>query len=68
MQQNTKWKRIIWKSISYILVAAVSSAVTFALWGEHNSKLSELENIINRKFIGEADMDSARDAAASAMV
>lgn len=62
------WKRILLISISYVLVAAVASACTLFLWGAKNNKLSELESIIERKFIGEADMTQARDAAASAMV
>lgn len=63
-----QWKRILLISVSYILVAAVASACTLFLWGAKNNKLAELENIIENKFIGDADMEQARDAAAAAMV
>lgn len=51
-----------------MLVAALASAATLALWGEKDTKFTELENILNGQFIGQADMEQARDAAASAMV
>lgn len=63
-----QWKRILLISVSYILVAAVASACTLFLWDAKNNKLAELENIIENKFIGDADMEEARDAAAAAMV
>lgn len=63
-----QWKRILLISASYILVAAAASACTLFLWGAKNNKLTELENIIENKFIGYADMEQARDAAAAAMV
>ena len=63
-----QWKRILLISVSYILVAAVASACTLFLWGAKNNKLAELESIIENKFIGDADMEQARDAAAAAMV
>ena len=63
-----QWKRILLISVSYILVAAVASACTLFLWGVKNNKLAELESIIENKFIGDADMEEARDAAAAAMV
>ncbi len=63
-----KWLKILLRSISYILVAALASAATIALLSRGSTKLLELETIINQRFIGEADMDKARDAAAAAMV
>lgn len=54
--------------ISYVLVAAIASAVTLALWGERYSKIEELKSIIEENFIGQADMKKAEDAAASAMI
>ena len=63
-----QWKRILLISVSYILVAAVASACTLFLWDAKNNKLAELESIIENKFIGDADMEEARDAAAAAMV
>ena len=56
------------KSLSYILVAALSSVITIALVGGGSLKLVELDRIIQQRFIGDADMDTARDAAAAAMV
>lgn len=52
---------------SYILVAALSAGL--ALWfAPDNSKLEELETLIEEKFIGEADAKALEDAAAGAMV
>ncbi len=62
------WRKIIWKSLSYILVAAVASAITLALWGGKTTKLTELEQVLNRYFIGEVDAGAMEDAAAEAMV
>ena len=62
------WKRMLRKGVSYVLVAAIASIVTLALWGQKYSKLLELENIIDRRFIGQADMGKAEDAAAAAMI
>ncbi len=62
------WRKIIWKSLSYILVAAVASAITLALWGGKTTKLTELEQVLNRYFIGEVDSGAMEDAAAEAMV
>jgi len=41
--------------------------VTLLLFGRQNSKLAELERLIDRQFIGNADMEQAKDAAAAAM-
>ena len=52
---------------SYILVAALSTALT--LWFmPDNSKLEELETLIETCFIGEAEAKALEDAAATAMV
>ena len=57
------------KSLSYILVAAVASAITWFLADKTpNSKLEQLANVIDRKFIGQADQTAIQDAAADAMV
>lgn len=68
MMKKTRWFRFLFRTLSYVLVAAVSAAVALALWSDPASKLSELEQIINDRFIGQADMDVAKDAAADAMV
>ena len=56
--------------LSYILVAALASAVTlFAVCGQPKySKLEELADLIEERFIGEADRTAMEDAAAEAMV
>ena len=63
-----KMKKWIVTTLSYVLVAMVASVVTLLLFGRQNSKLAELERLIDRQFIGNADMEQAKDAAAAAMV
>lgn len=57
---------------SYVLVAILATVVTLALVnyeaGLAPSKLDQLENLIQERFIGEADMEALEDAAAEAMV
>ena len=66
-------KRVI-RVLSYILVAALASAITFGLMqppaaGESKiSKLDQLEALIEERFIGEVDTVAIEDAAADAMV
>lgn len=62
-------RTIVKKSLSYILVAALSSGLTwFAAEKFPNSKLEELADVIDRKFIAQADQTVIQDAAANAMV
>ena len=61
-------KKFWLRSLSYLLVAVLASAVTLAIWGQRYSKIEELKSIIDDYFIGEADMAKAEDAAASAMI
>ena len=68
MFKINSWKRFVARTLSYVLVAAISATVALTLWGNPNSKLLELEKIINDRFIGQADMELAKDAAADAMV
>lgn len=59
------------KALSYILVAALAVMLTLAVvqgTAEPESKLEELENLIEEKFIGEADPAELENAAAEAMV
>ena len=62
------------KIISYILVAAMASAASFAIAANivarnrGSYKLQELENLIQNRFIGEVDAAAMEDAAARAMV
>lgn len=54
--------------LSYVLVAALTSAATFAVTAAEESKLEELEALIQERFIGEADSEALENAAAKAMV
>ena len=63
-------KRLL-KLMSYVLVAALASAVTlFAVEpaGEDYSKLAELKALVDEKFIGEIDWKVAEDNAAAGMI
>ena len=57
MNQKSDWMRILLKTVSYILVAALSSALTLFLCMGGSTKLTELETVIKHQFIGEADME-----------
>ena len=58
--------------MSYILVAALASAVTFCTVSfrpnDEYSKLSELKALVDEKFIGEIDWKVAEDTAAAGMI
>lgn len=66
----------IGKFLSYVLVAALSTAITLAAVTpkapasqvETTSKLDQLEALIDERFIGEVDKTAMEDAAAVAMV
>lgn len=61
----------VWKFLSYVLVAALATVLTLALTSggvSGPSKLDQLENLIDEKFIGESDRTEMEDAAAEAMV
>jgi len=68
MRNEFNWKVFVLRSLSYVLVAMAASVISLALWGNPSSKLAELEKLLDSKFIGQADMDKVRDAAANAMV
>ena len=65
-------KSKIWKILSYIVVATLASVVSVAICTVEPvyqlSKLDQLAALIENRYIGEADMAKAKDAAASAMV
>ena len=65
-------KKKVLKVLSYILVAALASAATLficvGMETKKPSKLDALENLIEERFIGEADATQMEDAAAEAMV
>ena len=68
MKNECKWKKILFKSISYVLVAAIASVATMAYISLNSSKLTELEDLIDQKFVGKFDKAYIQDAAAAAMV
>ncbi len=64
-------KNKLLRALSYVLVAAAASALTLALYsgsGGGPSKLEQLEELIQARFIGEADAVDMEDAAADAMI
>jgi len=68
MQNSNCWQAVLVRVLSYVLVAAVASAVTFLLYGGAPSKLDQLEALLQEKFIGETDQTAMEDAAATAMI
>ena len=60
----------IWQALSYVLVAALATVITLAATSgsEPQSKLDQLEELIDERFIGEVDQAAIEDAAARAMV
>lgn len=52
---------------SYLLVAALSAGLTLH-FAPQSGKLAELENLIEERFVGEAEAKTLEDAAADAMV
>ena len=62
----------ITKIMSYILVALASSTLTLVVLAcvgrLEASKLTELQDFIEKRFIGEVDATALEDAAAAAMV
>ena len=72
MDEKSKWLPFLAKTVSYILVAAVASAVTLMLFhgnvNKGSGKLAELESLLLTCFVGEADQKKIEDAGAYAMV
>jgi len=56
------------KILSYFLVGALAVAITLSVVVSNESKLDELEKLIDDRFIGEADLTKLEDAAAKAML
>lgn len=67
MERSNQLKKILLRAGSYVLVAALASVVTLAASGGE-SKLEELERILENRFVGETDAVAMEDAAAAAMV
>ena len=64
------WKKWFLKTMSYILVAALASAATLFVWvaRQGSDKLTELQQLIDHYFVGDADMEKLQDTAAAGMV
>ena len=64
-------EKLLWFG-SYVLVAVLATVTTLTMVhleiGLKPSKLSQLESLIEERFIGEADLEVLEDAAANAMV
>lgn len=61
--------KLIQKILSYVLVASLSSGLTWFLADRvPNSKLERLAHVIDRRFVGQADETAIQDAAADAMI
>lgn len=58
------WTKILLRTASYVLVAAVTALVCFRSSG----KLQQLQYLLENRFIGNADRAAMEDAAARAMV
>lgn len=61
----------VYQFLSYVLVAALAAVLTLAVTNEADtepSKLDELQQLLEERFIGEADRTEMEDAAAEAMV
>lgn len=63
-------KKRIWLLCSYVVVAALATLMTLGVMEKREvpSKLEQVENLIQQRFIGEADQETLEDAAASAMI
>lgn len=69
MEKRSKLLDVFLKILSYILVAALASGVTLALYDRSSdTKLDQLQALIEKCFVGETDSTVLQDAAAAAMV
>jgi len=65
---DNNWAKWIMRIFSYALVATVAALITLVFAAQAPSKLTQLEDILARNFIGQADRTAMEDAAADAMV
>ncbi len=70
MEKKTTFTDKIFRLLTYILVAAIASGVTFYICatGANGSKLQQLENLILECFVGDVDRTALEDGAAHGMV
>lgn len=62
-----KWLNVVLRTCSYILVAALATMLTLQMTGGE-SKLEELERVLEGNFVADVDTAYMEDAAAAAMV
>ena len=74
-EKTYSWGKVILHSLSYVVIAALASALTLLLFmppqtqtQRQYSKLEELKAVISQCYIGEADEKEMEDMAAAAMV
>lgn len=65
---NKRWLKFLLITVSYILVAAIAVSVTLVLRPDKQTKLDEIQSIIDARYIGDFDQTVLDDAAAAAMV
>ena len=72
MKNFTKWQKIIFFSVTYLLVACVASLLTYAFFiggsDDGMTKLQQLSNLIHSNYIGQLDETDLYDSAAAGMV
>lgn len=68
MEGKCNLVKILWRSLTYLLVAVLASAVTLALYVPKDTKLTELQQLVDAVFVGEYDQKKMEDAAAGAMI
>ena len=69
MEEKNSMKKEILRALSYILVAAMASAITyFMVPREENSKLSRIKWLIDTYYIGEYTQEDLYDGAAAGLV
>lgn len=69
MENQKTTRQLFCRFMTYVLVAALASGITFGICGYGGfSKLQSLEKLITECFVGEVDKTKLEDAAADAMV
>lgn len=69
MHEN-KWLRGFLRLVSYVLVAVIASCTTLFLFADNpmNNKLTEMQNLIRARFIGQVTDEQLQDGAAAGMI
>lgn len=67
-KRKFNWVKFLLRSLSYVLVIALTFVITMSMCAPQYSKLTELQAVIDQVFVGEYDKAAIEDAAARAMV